>query len=74
MAAPLPQWLQCRNDIYKLMAMTCFEFRDRAFNVAAVNLVTLPSVETTGSQVDVGYASYIIVPETFDDIDNDEGE
>ncbi len=48
------------------MQSTCFPSQGGQFNVAAVNLQTLPSVGTTGSQVDSGYPSYIIVPETYD--------
>lgn len=50
------------------MASTCFPSPDGPFNVAAVNLQTLPNTNTSGSQLDPGYPSYIIVPETFDDI------
>lgn len=53
------------------MQSTCFPSQGGQFNVAAVNLQTLPSVSTNGSQVDSGYPSYIIVPETYDDTNND---
>ena len=36
--------------------------------MAAVNLRRLPDESSSGSQVDVGYPSYIMVPETYDDI------
>ena len=41
--------------------------------MAAVNLRRLPDVSSSGSQVDVGYPSYIMVPQTYDDI-YDDGE
>ncbi|KAF6231228.1 hypothetical protein HO173_010560 [Letharia columbiana] len=69
-ASPLLQRKNCRTDIYQLMQSTCFPSQGRQFNVAAVNLRTLPDVRTNGSQVDPGYPSYIIVPETYDNIYN----
>lgn len=53
------------------MQSTCFEFEGGQFNVAAVNLQTLPDGVSNGSQVDAGYPSYVIVPETYDDIYTD---
>ena len=50
------------------MQSTCFPSEGGPFNVAAVNLQTLPAVGTNGSQVDAGYPSYIMVPETYDDV------
>ena len=47
----------CTNDIYALMYSTCFAPQGGSFNVAAVNLQTLPSLDTNGSQVDSGYPS-----------------
>ena len=47
----------CINDIYGLMRSTCFDTLGGSFNVAAVNLQTLPSLDTNGSQVDSGYPS-----------------
>lgn len=55
----------CELDIYQLMQSTCFPSQGGPFNVAAVNLQTLPDLVTNGSQVDSGYPSYIIVPETY---------
>ena len=49
------------------MQSTCFPSQGGPCNVAAVNLQTLPAVGTSGSQVDAGYPSYIMVPETYDD-------
>ena len=53
------------------MQSTCFPSQGGQFNVAAVNLQTLPGVGTNGSQVDAGYPSYIIVPETYIDMYTD---
>lgn len=53
------------------MQSTCFATQGGPFNVAAVNLQTLPAVGSTGSQVDSGYPSYIMVPETYDDSSSD---
>ena len=39
--------------------------------MAAVNLGRLPDESSSGSEVDAGYPSYIIVPETYDDIYDD---
>ena len=53
------------------MNQTCFptpEGPKGFFNVAAVNLRELPDESSTGSQLDVGYASYIMVPQTYDNI------
>ncbi|CAD6574191.1 MAG: hypothetical protein ASARMPRED_006584 [Alectoria sarmentosa] len=61
----------CRAKIYQLMQLTCFPSEGGPFNVAAVNLQTLPDADTNGSQVDPGYPSYVIVPETYDDVFTD---
>lgn len=68
-AASIPYaFSRCQEDIYLLMQSTCFPSDGGPFNVAAVNLQTLPDGGTTGSQVDAGYPSYIMVPETYDDV------
>ena len=67
-AQPSATYTRCRGDIYLLMESACFQFEDGRYNVAAVNLQTLPDENTTGTQVDSRYPSYIIVPETYDDI------
>lgn len=64
----------CQNFIFQLMRQTCFPAPGGSFDVAAVNLQRLPDESSSGSQVDSGYPSYIIVPETYDDIYDDEGE
>ena len=51
------KYVSCLDDIYSLMRSTCFESSGGPFNVAAVNLQTLPSLSTNGSQVDTGYPS-----------------
>ncbi|CAF9939797.1 hypothetical protein IMSHALPRED_001638 [Imshaugia aleurites] len=66
-AQPPTVWHTCEESIYQPMTSTCFASGDGPFNVAAVNLHTLPAVGTNGSQVDSGYPSYIIVPQTYDD-------
>lgn len=66
-AQPSLTWSHCYNDIYGLMLTTCFPSDGGQFNVAAVNVKSLPAVGTSGSQVDSGYPSYVIVPETYDD-------
>ena len=78
-AQPTREYTRCRDDILDLMFNTCFEVQGEPLlplNVAAVNLKTLPGLSGSGSQVDVGYPSYIMVPETFDDTDGgyQEGE
>lgn len=50
-------FVSCVDDIYGLMRSTCFDSQGGSFNVAAVNLQTLPSLDTNGSQVDSGYPS-----------------
>ena len=50
-------YVRCLNDIYALMGSTCFTSPGGPFNVAAVNLQTLPDLGTNGSQVDTGYPS-----------------
>ena len=55
------------------MRQTCFPTPGGSFDVAAVNLRRLPDESSSGSQVDVGYPSYIMVPETYDNI-YDDGE
>ena len=55
------------------MRQTCFPTPWGSFDVAAVNLWRLPDESSTGSQVDAGYPSYIMVPETYDDIYDDGG-
>ncbi|KAM0805689.1 hypothetical protein BDR22DRAFT_884660 [Usnea florida] len=66
-AQPSDLYESCMNDVYALMQSTCFTSQGKSFNVAAVNLQTLPGLGTNGSQVDSGYPSYIIVPETYND-------
>ena len=56
-AQPPTSWSRCEDSIYQLMVSTCFSSRDGQFNVAAVNLQTLPGISTNGSQVDSGYPS-----------------
>ena len=53
------------------MRQTCFPAPGGSFDVAAVNLRRLPDESSSGSQVDAGYPSYIMVPETYDDIYDD---
>ena len=52
------------------MRQTCFESPGVVSHVAAVNLRRLPDERSSssGSQVDAGYPSYIMVPETYDNI------
>ena len=50
-------YVSCMNGIYRLMQSTCFPSQGGPFNVAAVNLQTLPGLGTNGSQVDSGYPS-----------------
>ena len=65
---PGQTFVQCRFNIYRLMYSTCFSSPGEPYNVAAVNLQTLPDMNTSGSQLDTGYPSYIMVPQTYDDI------
>lgn len=75
-AQPSLSFSVCQRDIYQLMQSTCFPSQGGQFDVAATNLQTLPGVGTNGSQVDSGYPSYIIVPETYHNIytDTSDGE
>ena len=56
-AQPSDMWDTCTKDVYELMQSTCFRSQGGPFNVAAVNLQTLPDMGTNGSQVDSGYPS-----------------
>ena len=56
-AQPSDLYESCMNDVYALMQSTCFTSQGKSFNVAAVNLQTLPGLDTNGSQVDSGYPS-----------------
>lgn len=61
----------CETYIYQLMQSTCFPSDGGPFNVAAVNVKLLPIGNSTGEQVDSGYPSYVILPETYDDTSAD---
>ena len=57
--APWPSQDQCEYLIYASMVDEC-QYGGEGWDVAAVNLRVLPSEDTTGEQVNVGYGSYIV--------------
>lgn len=62
-AAPWPSQDKCEILVYSSMIEECTDDSDsNKYNVMAVNLPTLPSNTGTGTQVDAGYASYVISP------------
>lgn len=67
-SAPVPDLTRCEQGIYGSMMSLCVTQPDiedfyGVSNLVAVNIVDLPSANGTGSQVNVGYPSYIIAPQ-----------
>ncbi|KAL6715329.1 hypothetical protein ACLMJK_007595 [Lecanora helva] len=58
-AAQWPSQINCEELIYGAMLQACTE-NSQSYNVAAVNLINLPNAQSSGSQVNVGYPSYLI--------------
>ena len=58
-AAQWPPQLNCEELIYGAMAEACFDGSSQ-YNVAAVNLQSLPNANSLGAAVNVGYPSYLI--------------
>lgn len=73
-SAPVPDRTRCEQGIYETMMGLCVTEPDLYFygvsNMVAVNLVNLPSANSTGSQVNVGYPSYVIAPQKLPIPDN----
>ncbi|KAL8924272.1 MAG: hypothetical protein Q9172_002745 [Xanthocarpia lactea] len=59
--APIPNYRRCLNQIMQPMVLSCI---DTKYNVATVNIRSLPDVATsfTGEPVNPGYPSYIVSP------------
>ncbi|KAI4235787.1 MAG: hypothetical protein L6R40_006382 [Gallowayella cf. fulva] len=63
-AAPIPDVTRCVYGIFRTMAMICEDGGPES-QVAAVNVVKLQGGGATGQQVNAGYPSYIVAPETL---------
>ena len=58
-AAPWPNNDQCEELIYSSMVDDCY-YEEIPWNIAAVNLLTLPSGGNKGTFVNAGYGSYVV--------------
>ncbi|KAL8787739.1 MAG: hypothetical protein Q9213_002059 [Squamulea squamosa] len=63
-AAPLPDKTRCEFGIFRTMALYC-EGEAKSNPIAAVNVKQLQGGGKTGMQVNSGYPSYLIAPETL---------
>ena len=59
-SAPLPSYESCVDNIFTPMYNIGMDVGGTRFNQVTVNLVNLPDNYQTGSQVDIGYPSYMI--------------